>query len=164
MKKFFSKTKKGFTLLEALIYTGLVGILLTALMSLVFGIFFEYHRGLGQEEVNYNANFLLNKITYEVRRAKNVILPETTGETLSLEMASSLENPTSFALEGKKVIITRGAGGETPLTSDALEVESLSFTKIDNGNNSLSVRIELRIKPAQGGISKNFITTATLRK
>ena len=163
MKKIFIKNQNSFTLLEVLVYTGLIGILLAALMNLVFGIFFNYQQGLAQEELNYNANFLLAKISREVRRAKNIILPETTGEVLSLEMFLSSENPTSFRLKGKKVVLTRGTGGEIALTTDAVEVKNLVFTRVANGD-SLSLRIEFTLGPAQGGISKTFKTSATLRK
>jgi prepilin-type N-terminal cleavage/methylation domain-containing protein len=138
--------KKGFTLIEFLIYISIFA----SVLVLIFGFFLdEIFSNIGgniAQEIQENGNFSIFKISREIKRAKSINFPPqgSSGNYLSLEMADSSLNPTVFDLSDGKLRITQGSNSYF-LTSDSVRVTRLSFSNLSFSQTPGIVKVEIEI-------------------
>ena len=124
--------KNGFTLLEIIIYTALVGMVLTSVVyisQIAFQVRGKTRNALLVEE---NMRYAMTLITNYIRNANSVESPsagETSG-TLNLGFSDVAKNPTIITTALGKIIISEGASDAIPITVDDVEVTNLQFTRI----------------------------------
>jgi len=121
------KKAKAFTLLELLIYSGI----LVVSAGLIGGIVYTISKANLKIQVNEELNNQLT-IFEEVFRQKIQIakgINSISGSLLSLEMSDANKNPTVFTLTDNIAYIQEGVGSQVALNdSDKVKVTSLSFT------------------------------------
>jgi len=152
----------GFTLIEALVYISISSILLVVMTSLGYNVFVNRQKVLVGEEILENANLVFSRIEYNVRQAKNILLPETTGSELSLEMGNPAINPTRFYLDGTRIFFAQSTGSGTALTTDSVEITNLSFTKLVNDISGISISVSLTIGSSRAGLSRTLTSSFNL--
>lgn len=163
---------KGFTLIEFILYIGIVGVVLLVAGAIGLNVLFGKAKLMAIEEVSQNARFTIEKIADRVRNANAINSPatSTSASTLSLKMASSTQNPTIFDLSGGVIRITEGMGSTVNLTSSEVTITNLQFSNISYSNTPGTLRIELRLKLVnpenrqEYNFEKTFYTTANIRK
>jgi len=159
------KNSKGFTLIETLVYIFISSILLVVITSLGFNLLTNKQNVVAQSEITENINFVFAKIIAAVRDAQAVILPQTTGSELSLTMQNPAINPTRFYLMDNRLYLSQGTGGGSALTTDDVEVSNLSFTKMINGTDVVSIKIAITlISASRSNIHSSFETSVSLRQ
>lgn len=166
------KNGEGFTLVEFILYIGIVGIVLLVAGAIGLNVLFGKAKLMTIEEVSQNARFALERISERVRNAEaiNSPAPSTSASTLSLKMASSTQNPTIFDFSHGVIRITEGAGSTVNLTSSEIIVTNLQFSNISYPNTPGTLRIELRLKLVnpenrqEYNFEKTFYTTANIHK
>jgi len=164
--------QRGFTLLEFLLYIGLVGIILTVSGAIGLNVLFGKAKLMSIEEVSQNTRFTIEKIANRVRNAEAINSPSqgTFASTLSLQMMDPSKNPTVFDLSGGVVRIKEGTGSTVDLTSSEVTVTTLQFSNISYLNTPGTVRIQMTIKLVnvenrqEYKFEKTFYTTANIRK
>ncbi len=157
-----AKHSKGFTLIEAVLYIALTAILLVVMTNLGFYSFVARQKALSEEEILENANFALNKISVNIKKAREVLLPIENGTELSLEMDDPLVNPTRFYKEGNSLMMAQGSSGGVELITNSVNVSSLNFTKMVNNDNGVSIKINLELSSAVQNVSSAFETAVSL--
>jgi len=131
------KKIKAFTLLELLIYSGI----LVVSAGLVSGIVYTISRANIKTQVN---DALSNQLTRfeEIFRQKIQIaksINSISGSLLSLEMSDANKNPTIFTLSNNVVYIQEGSGGQVALNdSNKVKVTSLEFASTGPESTSIS--------------------------
>ena len=131
------KYKKGFTLLELLIYVAILAVLMVGISS----AFISFNRGRGQvearSEVNSNLQFVIEKISHDLKFASSVTTPAAAG---------SSSNTLVLVLDGLTITynvssgqLKRQVNSETPqtITSDKVTVATPTFTRLENINTVL---------------------------
>lgn len=163
------KTKfiQGFTLVEFLIYITIVSFAVGLLTLTAVNILEARAKVAAMEEINRNARFLMEKITYAIRHAEAVI--SATENSLVLEMSLESENPTQFILEDGAVKVIKGSGEEAEeevLTSDKVFVNSLNFSQPEGEESGNVVIIEMEIQSGRQGdeFIKKFSAGENIRK
>lgn len=118
---------KAFTLMELLIYAGI----LTISAGLIGGIVYTVSRANLRTQVDEELNNQLMRFE-EVFRQKIQIakgINSISGSLLNLEMTDDNKNPTEFTLTNNIVYIQEGAGSQVSLNdSDKVEVTYLAFS------------------------------------
>ncbi len=163
---------KGFTLLEFLLYIGIVGIILTVSGAIGLNVLFGKAKLMSIEEVSQNARFAMEDMALKIRNSEAINSPatSTSASTLSLQMADSTKNPTVFDVSSGIVQITEGTGSAVDLTSSEVTVTTLQFSNISYSNTPGTVRVQMTIKRVnpenrqEYNFEKTFYTTATIRK
>jgi len=166
------RRRDGFTLIEFLLYIGLVGIILTVAGAICLNIIFGKAKLMAIEEVSQNARFVMEDIAKKVRNAEAINSPSqgTSATTLSLQMADSAKNPTIFDISGNSVRIQEGIGPIVSLSSSEVIVSNVQFTNISYTDTPGTVRIQMTIKLVNPGnrqeynFEKTFYTTANIRE
>ena len=141
------QNKKGFSLLEILIYTGLIAIVGTLLSGILISVMQLGNQQSASTEVNQQLNFVLQTIQRLVRDSSLVDMPSATAtSSLVLRMKTPSEDPTRIYISNNKVYLQQGAGGTpAPLTNDQVLVNNLNFVKISAYPGHDSVQVDLAL-------------------
>jgi len=164
--------QKGFTLIEFILYIGIVGIVLLVVGAIGLNVLFGKAKLTAIEEVSQISRFTMEKIADGVRNAQAINSPAqgASASALSLQMASSSKNPTVFDLSSGVVRITEDTGSAVDLTSSEVVVTNLQFSNISYPGTPGTVRIQMTAKPSnpenrqEYDFEKTFYTTANIRK
>lgn len=134
---------RGFTLIEFLIYIGIVGVVLLAGGAVGMNILFGKAKLGAIDEVGQNASMVMERIEQSVRNAKQVISPApgVSSATLSLEVDDAAKSPTVFDILDGTVRITEGGNPAVSLTSKSVTVQSLMFTNVSYSGAPDTVRV-----------------------
>lgn len=140
--------KKSFTLIELLIYAGILILFLTFSILFFWDIIFGNIKESAYREVQQNARFSMTKIGHEIKKAKSIISPSagSTSTSLSLEMVNPDFNPTVFDLSEGKLRITQGGNPPIFLTTDRVVITNLVFTNLSYSGTPGTIRIEIEIE------------------
>jgi type II secretory pathway pseudopilin PulG len=154
--------QSGFTLVEALVYITISSVLLVVITSLGYNVFVNRQKAIAGEEIIENANFVFARMEYNIRKAKSVILPVSSGGELSLEMEDGDINPTRFYLDGATMFFAQGTGAGTAITTSAIEITDLNFIKLTNNETGISIKTSIEFSSSRAGTNSNLTTTFNL--
>ncbi len=159
--------KKGFTLIETLIYGLIVSgmILISILFSL--SISDGSQRARAYQEVQQNARMAMDRIVQEIRAADDLnasgsVFGANPG-TLSLAHSDPGKNPTIFDVSGEKLRISQGGSATTTLTSDLVRVTNLTFTNLSVSNRTKNIYISLTVEHVNPGNDSVYAASTTVR-
>ena len=153
--------RKGFSLIEVLVYTALIGIVGTLLNGILISLLRIQNKQVAATEVNQQFNFILLNVQRFVRKSDSInMVNNTPGSTLTLQMTDAAKNPTLIYKTGNTVYLKEGASSEVPLTTDDINVDSLEFTKISSATNydlvQLTVSLSYNTQNPQRVFSKTI--------
>lgn len=166
LKKNLKKTSKGFTLVELIIYMGLLTV-----MVLIFTDIFTtiMDNQLGSENTSSVADdgrYIYSRFIYDVNRADSIMTPSEFGSSsASLVLIINGINTTYSASNGSLLVTTPTTS--TQLNGFGTSISSLLFTKVGTPSAEDTVQINFTIDGniSTRGISDSqvFQTTAGLR-
>lgn len=142
----YLKFTTGFTLIETLLYIGLLGIILGSFLQIAFQLIESSNRMSEKVFVLEETNFLLRKIDFLLSSAVSVVKPEVgeTGQILKINNDGSYVI-LSFDSATKNVSLKRSSSSEKILNSDFLPVDDLSFERVVvNGKEVIKVTLTIR--------------------
>lgn len=140
------QNKTGFSLLEILIYTGLIAMVGMLLSGILISVTKIGNRQSASTEVNQQLNFVLQTIQRLVRDSSLVDIPGGTAtSTLVLKMKSPAEDPTRLYVSNNRIYLQLGAGSAAPITNEQVSVNNLTFFKISTYPGHDSVQVDLTL-------------------
>lgn len=140
------KSTLGFTLIETLIYIGLLGIILGSFLQTSYQIIESSNRMSEKVFVLEEVNFLLRKIDFLLSSTVSVMKPRVgeTGQTLEVNDENS-HLTLSFDSVTGNVSLKRDSSLSKILNSDFLPVDDLIFQRaILNGKEVLKITLIIR--------------------
>jgi type II secretory pathway pseudopilin PulG len=137
----FNVTKKGFSIIEFLIYIAILAIAIAAIGLILSNIFRVGARTDVVQEVSHNGRFAMQRIGQVIRESSGITEPETEGNRLELLFDEEAKNPTVFYVSEGKLIIKEGNGEDIELTTSRVAVKKLVLKKVSDD----SVRVEMNI-------------------
>ncbi len=167
------KRTNGFTIIEMVIYMGLLSILI-ALMSQLFiatvGIKVESEAGAS---VQQDGNYIISRIAYDIHRASRIIAPALgqTGSTLSLGIIESgVEQIYTYLLANTTLTLLDGSTTDS-IHSATTNVSTFSVTRVGNSATRANAKdtvqflitISSTYRPPSGIQQMTFQSTAGLR-
>lgn len=163
--------KKGFTLVELIIYISLASLILLAITG-----FFQLHiasrvKNKTITEVEQQGVQILNLISQYVVNASAINSPATgvSSSNLSLQMPTPTSNPTLFSFSGGNLYITEGASLPMVINSPLVEIKNINFENLSKANTPGIIRIEFTLEYISNSNrpefkwSKTFYTSVSLR-
>ena len=156
---------KSFTLIELIIYIGIVAAILLVAVNFGWEIIYGNVKSQAVREVQENARFVMEKITRTIEKASaiNSPTPGNSASSLSLEMADSDENPTVFELSDNKLQVTYGGSGVYELTNNRVRISNLQFTNLSYEDTPGTVKIEMTISHFNPGNLNQYEASSTLK-
>ena len=124
-------SKKGFSLIEILIYITIIGIVGSFLSGIIVTVTRIQNQQSSSIEVNQQLNFAMTTIQRLIRESSLMdIATGTPVATLKLRTRDPAKDPTIITLSNSKITLTQGAGATINLTTDTVIANQLSFRKI----------------------------------
>lgn len=160
MKKILLKKQRGFTIIEILLYMSLSVIMVTLIGGVGVNVLLSITKAKVEEDLQYNALFVVEKISTLIHDSEGIITPLATGTSsvLSLDMSDPLKNPTVIEAIGGSVYVTEG-GGEPLMLSGRNVVTIMEFTNVTQNETNLSLRIALQMEIATERVGTNSRST-----
>ena len=165
------KNRKGFTLVETLLYVSIVSIMLLVMSAFLFLILQSRTKYQTISEVDQEGIQVVQIITQTIRNSKKINVPAVgaSGATLSVDMLDAGKTPTVFNSAGTNMQIKEGTGVITPLTASKITVSGLSFSNVSMVNTPGVVKFQFTLTYVnlsgrnEYDYSKTFYGTASLR-
>ena len=159
---------RGFTIVETLIYMGLLSILMMVLTELLLSVLDVQSKTEATSNIQQDGRFLLARLQYDINRATALVTPAFKGtSTDSLQLSIGGTNHV-YLLSGNDLHVGTGAAAIN-LNGFNTSVSGLTFTRIGNtGGREDTVRIDLtinsRVATKSGSDSAQFTTSYALRR
>jgi len=156
-------TKKGFTLIEVIIYIALLSIVLVFMMSIFQEMIFLKAKVNDKAEILDNAQFSMNKIVTYLRATDTLNSPQfsQTVNTLSIDTEVPSESPLLIYAENNVLKLKKGSADPVELTNDRVVVNALSFTNNKYGEQEDIIQVNLEIASAYSFWKNSPITLQT---
>jgi type II secretory pathway pseudopilin PulG len=159
MKKQF---KKGFSLLELVIYMGLLSILIVVLTQIFTSIIQVRLDSQSSSSIEQDANFIISRFMYDIGRAETIVTPATlgvAGDTVQFTVGGVTN---TYSLVEGNLQITNNNGTDN-LNSLYTTISNLQFNRIGNGTtplNSDTIKMTFTVttvvKQTSGNASKSY--------
>ena len=159
--------KRGFTLVEMVIYMGILSLLLVVFIDLFALLVSKQLETESLSAVQQDSNYLLSRLTYEFGRANNISLPANPGSPsakLQLLIGSTLYD---YYASSSSFIAT-SSGSTNQLNSSDTTISNLTFQRLGIGNTKdvIQVKCDITSKVMQqsGYEVTHFSTTLGTRE
>jgi prepilin-type N-terminal cleavage/methylation domain-containing protein len=169
MKRIVQK-RAGFTLIEMLLYMGILSILLLVLTNIFNSTLDVQLESQGTSSVIQDGHYIISRLTYDMNRAKKILVPASPGNsspTLNITVGSTNY---VYSLSGQDIILTNNLGANK-LNSFDTNISNLNFKYLQAANaattsSTISISFTLTSKAARanGPEVKTLQTTLGLRK
>jgi type II secretory pathway pseudopilin PulG len=157
----------GFSLIELLLYMGLLLVLIGILSSLFSSILDSQLETNSATSLQQDGQFLLAKLTEEVRQADGITTPGTLGQSSSTLQITTSGLATTYTLDGSGNFTASDDSGTEQLNSYLTTISGLTFTRNGNvgGKNSVTVSFTINsdVIEHSGLRSQTYTTTIALR-
>ena len=160
------KAQRGFTIVELLIYMGILSVLLVVLVQIFTALVDLRLESEASSGVEQDGRYLLTRMVYDVHRAQSISTPVNLGESGNTLVLSIGGENYQYSLSGTDLIFT------TPTESYQVngyetDVSNVSFRKLGNDTGRHSIQITYTVasktQSAGGPETKTVTTTVGLR-
>lgn len=147
--------KQGFTLVEMLIYVGILSVISTAIVSFALWSLSFNARVKAKNEVQNNVRRVAEMMAYEIRHASSIYTPTSILEThpgqLSIETAlnpplNESKTYKDFYVDGGVLYLKKEDSLSQALTSEKVRVNNLVFKRLASNGPTESVQVNLIIE------------------
>lgn len=144
------KIYRGVTIVELIVYIGLLSIFMLVLVDVFVSILNSKLESESTSTLNQDARYIYSKLAYDVANANNFTVPSST--QLSLNSGTEV-----YSLSGGNLLLN-----SSRLNGLDTKIDSVTFTKIDN-TVQVSFTIESLVILPSGGQTRTINTTLGLR-
>ncbi len=163
--------KKGFTLVETLLYLAILSIVVLSFSSFMFLAYASRAKAAVVAEVEQQGNQIMSLIAQNIRNAVSVSSPAPGGTAnfLTLIEYTPALSPTTFDQSGNIMRVREGASVAINLTSDRVIAPDISFRNVSRPGTPGAVQIRFRLTYINSSnrneysYSKIFTSTVSLR-
>lgn len=155
--------RKGFTLIELVLYMGMMSILV-GVLGMIFATIVDVQlESEAASSVDQDGRYILSKLLYDTKSATTIVEPSDPGETSStLQMNINGVGYTYSVNAGGNLQVVNNYGSNTLNGFDS-QVSNVSFQRIGNGSGSDTLRFNFtvtsRTQRPSGPESRDFQTT-----
>jgi len=166
-----NQKRKGFTLLEILLYAGIAAVILSTASFFFILMLKSRVENQTAAEVEQQGIQMMQIITQTARNAQGINSPAAgaSAGSLSLALADSAKNPTVFDISASILRIKEGSDPVVVLNSPNVTVTNLTFTNLSRTGTKGTVRIQFTLAHINPGAreeyeyAKTFYGSASLR-
>lgn len=164
--------KKGFTLVEVMLYVTIVSVLLIVVVQYWSSLIGSAVRIRLEQDAQDSSRFAVETLGSYVRRATGISAPGpgATSTVLQLQMPDAGENPTIFDVDNGILRVAPGDSGPYEIIPEKVEVTSIEFSNLTASTSTpgvLQVRFVMTaLQPTAGqfvNISKTVQTSFSIR-
>jgi type II secretory pathway pseudopilin PulG len=155
--------KKGFTIVELMIYMALLGGFLVILGSILLSVIDVQLETQAFSSVEQDGRYIMARLAYDIHRAQSITTPASAGQTASTLTLVTGGIPTTYSFSGGNLQL-----GADPLNSYDTIISGFSVTRLGDPTHWHSLQISLdltgRSTPVSGlAQTKSYFSTVALR-
>lgn len=165
-----ASNNRGFTYVEAVIYLGVISLLIGTVGLLVSVVERSSGREAVRREVEEQGRQVMETITRTARNASAIVLPAegATDASLSVSVDDAPASPTVFSLAGTAIVAAEGVTAAVPLTNSNVVASDLTVQNLSRASTPGTVRISFTLSGATGSTapftySQTFYGSASLQ-
>lgn len=163
--------KRGFTLVELIIYIGLMTLLLVGIASFSLAFFSFEKRNELFFEVEEQGIQVMRTITQTIRNSESISYPAQSGvdNFLNVSVYDTAKAPTIFSLSNNSILMQEGSDAAINLSSPKVIISNLLFTNLSQINTPGIIKIQFSVSAynpnnrPELNFTKTFYDTASLR-
>ena len=156
----------GFTLIEMIIYMFFLSILLLVLTEVFISTLNVQLESQASSSVNEDSRFSLSRLTYDLHRAENIVVPTNLGENTTTLQITIEGVDYIYRINSTDLVLTNNNGSHK-LNSFDTTISNFSVRRLGNVNGKHNLQIKFTVSSKtlrQGGVEvKNLQTTLGLR-
>lgn len=128
--------RKGFTLLEVLLYITIFSIIIGSFVTFLIMVFETKVKNQAIRQVSHDGYFVINMINYNIRNAKdfNYPLKGNSSSSVSIQTYTTSTNPTIYYLESGYIYEKKGAASPVKLSSSRVVISNFLLNNISKGD------------------------------
>lgn len=164
-----TKQKKGFTLIEMVVYAAVLGVLSVVAINATLTMTQAYASLRASRDLNASATTVLERMAREIRGATGIDATSVLGVNpsdlvLNTKDAGGAATTIEFYVQNGLINIKEGGVAKGSLMTSSTQVGNF-VVRTMNGTNSKAVKIDLTMTATRGTKSKtrNFYDTVVLR-
>ncbi|MFC1645112.1 PilW family protein [Patescibacteria group bacterium] len=166
------KTKKGFTLVELLLYVSIASAMMFSLVAFAMMTVESNVKNQAVIDVEQQGVQIMQLVKQVIRNSEGINSPAqgVSSGTISMDVVNVGDDPTIFDVSSGVFRITEGVGSAIDITNSRVTVSGLSFYNLSRTDTPGVVRIQFTIthNNPEGrneyDYSKTFYGTASLRQ
>ncbi len=156
------KKQVGFTIVELLIYMGLLTILMTIVTRLFTATIDVQLASEAIGGVEEDSRFIYSRLAHDLSRADSIVTPAIPGATSTSLTIMVGSVPYTYSLSGTNLML-----GSASLNSYMTGISNITFTMLgpDDGKKSIQVKytVTSTIQSSSGTVTRNIETTIAQR-
>lgn len=163
----------GFTILELVLYLGLLGIFLVIMTNLFVASLDTRLESQDQSALQQNGRYLIGRFTYDLHRAQTISSPDLGNQASSLDLVindNGVDKHFIYTLDNQNLLLTVN-DEQWQLNSSDTILTSLNFYRLGNSDINSQAKDGIQIKftlqslveKNSGGSIKNFQTFINLK-
>ncbi len=169
--------KKGFTLIELIVYIGISSIVLVTAVNIAWNLIVSNANSQGKSEVYFNSRFALHQLQLQVRAAEDFITGSSTfgshpgvltldypGEGTDVIFDTYTKNISvgGESVTIRKLRIKEGAADYVDITSDKVDIINFTLHDLTRWSEKTNINIELTIEKVNPGGDPNYDASISL--
>jgi len=173
LKKFvFLKSQSGFTMIELIVYMGLLSIFIVILTTIFTSSLDVQLESKSRSSLVQDGQFILARLSYDINRASAIVTPANLGDTsppspATPTLALTINGGTyTYSMTNGILYLNNGSGNQA-LNSYNTTIQSLSFQRLGNagGKNTIKVAMTLQSVVLKNGTHEtvDYATTLGIR-
>lgn len=160
--------KKGFTIIEFLLYMGILSIILMVFIELFVSLTRVRLENQSTSNIQQDSSYLINKFVYDIHQAKSISLPLHPAEQSNILEILIDGTSYSYATDEAKNLIMNDGTNSYQLNGYDTQIPAILFTRLgqDDVHDVIQINFTLtsRVKNPAGYESQTYETTVGLRE
>ncbi len=160
------KKNAGFTIVEMILYMGLLTIMMMILTRMFTGIVDVQLESQASSAVEEDGRYIFSRLAYDIGRASNIITPASLGSQTSVLTLTIGGVSYTYAVSENNLTLTNDQGSDV-LNGQGTSISNFAVTRLGNTGGKHALRVQLTITSTTEGVagveSKTVETTMALR-
>lgn len=153
-------SSRGFTIVEMLLYMGLLSIFLMVLTDLFVNILDVKSEAEATSSVEQDSRYILARLSYEINQATSISQPASIGGSGGTLVMLVGGNTFTYTINGTNLQLSNNLGTNN-LNSSGSTVSNLSFQRIGNSGGKDTIKVSYTLNSTTERVGGNEIRTFT---
>ena len=172
IKRLITKSQKGTSFIELILYFSLLGIVLVIATDIILRTGEFSLESSARNDLQDDGRFIISRLSYDIHKANSITTPVNLGDTSSTLVSTVGPETHTYSLVDTNIDYQEETGPppniqNANINSNRTKVNSLTFKRLGNsgGKHTIKVTFELEgTQPQKGGPEqKTFETVVSLR-
>lgn len=137
--------QKGFTLVEMLIFMGILSLFLLVLSQIFTSLLDSFLETETTSNTDHDVRYVFERLSRDIGQADTIVVPSSAGNNSQVLQISINGATYTYASQSGKLVVTEN-GETSSLMGFDTSLQSVSFTRLGNTDGKPTVKVALQLK------------------